>query len=90
MKLELVRFVEDGMDDDAMVLNSAEHYGAAVISNDNFSQSKYIVYKEARRRVIKYCFKRTTIPPDEYYKPENIVDMFTNLTFLDFEKRKCF
>lgn len=34
----MLRFVEDNLDDDRVLLRSAEFYGAAIITRDNFQQ----------------------------------------------------
>jgi len=85
-RLEVVRFIDDGLDDDSVLLRSAQFYGAAVITRDNFKQITYEKYGEGKGRSIKFRFFRSTLHKNEFHKEENKIEMFTDLRFLRFER----
>lgn len=88
--MEVIRFVEDNLDDDAVLLRSTEFCGAAVITRDKFRQSYYDNYPEGKSRTISFRFFRSRVPKDDYHKPEMMANMFTELKFQDFERKFSF
>ncbi|KAI6222358.1 hypothetical protein M3Y99_01507600 [Aphelenchoides fujianensis] len=59
--LKLIGIIEvlpDDVDDDAYILERAEATGAAVISNDRYTQPKYQRFREARKRLLSISFCR--------------------------------
>jgi len=85
-ELELIRFLEDQIDDDEVVLRSAEFYGGAVVTRDRFGQSYYDHFKEGKSRSISYRYFKSKVPTEDFHKPEVLSDMFTELRFLKFER----
>jgi hypothetical protein len=85
-ELELVRFVDDGPDDDDFLLCTAEFYGGAVISNDSFWQTSYDHYPEAKSRRIDFRYGKSEVLREDFHKPEVMVDMFTKLIFNNFAR----
>jgi hypothetical protein len=91
-RLEVLRFAEDGLDDDQVLLRTASFYGGAVISRDKFKQSQYDcnLYCEGKSRAVSYRLSQQPFGKEDQHKfarPGAMADLFCNLEFKNFNRK---
>ncbi|KAI6174968.1 hypothetical protein M3Y97_00979900 [Aphelenchoides bicaudatus] len=88
-RLEVLRFIDDGLNDDTVLLRSVEFYGAAVISRDRFKQAFYDRFPKGKASAVSYKISRRSVSTEEqqsFSVPGAMVDLACKIELKDFER----